>query len=381
MLLDTMIAGNTLATWAIACGIAAGTALAFVLLRRLAVARVSSFAKRTRTRVDDLIAEVLSRTRAWFIIVAAAVFGSGWLELATRWSDRISAVLVIAFFIQVGLWGSAAARFLLEQYRSDKMETDPGVATTVGALQFVALLVVWAVVLLLALDNLGVNVTALVAGLGVGGIAVALAVQNILGDLFASLAIILDRPFVVGDFIMVDDKVGSVEHIGLKTTRVRSISGEQLVFSNADLLSARVRNFGRMYERRIVFTLGVTYQTARASLKAIPGLIRAAIDATENVRFDRSHFSAFGAFSIDFESVYYVTTPDYNDYMDAQQRIYLAIHEAFEAEEIEFAYPTQTLFVEGSGSLPKQQARAQPEQQDGRRRERERAEQGARQTA
>lgn len=215
----------------------------------------------------------------------------------------------------------------------------------VGALRFVLVFALWSIVSLLALDNLGVDVTALVAGLGVGGIAIALAVQNILGDLFASLAIILDRPFIVGDFIDVDGKVGTVEQIGLKTTRVRSISGEQLVFANADMLSSQLRNFGRMQERRIVFTLGVTYQTPRAALERIPDLIRESVEADPAVRFDRSHFSGYGDFSLNFETVYFVNTPEYPDYMDAQQRIFLRIHEAFEADGIEFAYPTQTLVL------------------------------------
>jgi small-conductance mechanosensitive channel len=215
---------------------------------------------------------------------------------------------------------------------------------------FVGRLVLWAVVLLLVLDNLGVDVTALVAGLGVGGIAVALAVQNILGDLFASLSIVLDKPFTIGDFLIIDDYLGSVEHIGLKTTRMRSLSGEQLVFSNTDLLKSRIKNYGRMFERRVIFDIGVTYQTPREKLQMIPDIIRSAIEAQEPVRFDRSHFRAYGDFSLSFETVYYVLKPDYNLYMDIQQAINLHIHARFEAEGIEFAYPTQTLFVEKSGA-------------------------------
>ena len=179
--------------------------------------------------------------------------------------------------------------------------------------------------------------------------AVALAVQNILGDLFASLSIVLDKPFVLGDFLIVDEHLGTVEYIGLKSTRLRSLWGEQIVFSNADLLKSRLRNFGRMFERRIVFPVGVTYQTPRDKLEAIPGIIREAIQAQEKTRFDRSHFKEFGDFSINFESVYYVLVPDYNLYMDIQQAINLQIHKRFEEEGIEFAYPTQTLFVVREG--------------------------------
>jgi small-conductance mechanosensitive channel len=167
----------------------------------------------------------------------------------------------------------------------------------------------------------------------------------VLGDLFASLSIVLDRPFVIGDFIIVDDMVGTVEYVGLKTTRVKALSGEQLVFSNSDLLSSRIRNFKRMYERRIVFSLGVTYQTPRAELERIPGMIRTAVEQQAHTRFDRSHFKEYGDFSLNFETVYFVLVPEYNVYMDSQQAINFEIHRAFEEAGIEFAYPTQTLFV------------------------------------
>jgi small-conductance mechanosensitive channel len=213
------------------------------------------------------------------------------------------------------------------------------------ALGFIVKLTLWSLILLVALDNLGFNIRTLIAGLGVGGVAVALAVQNVLGDLFASLSIVLDKPFVIGDFLIVDDHLGTVERVGLKTTRLRSLGGEQLIFSNSDLLKSRLHNYGRMFERRVVFSVGVTYQTPRAKLELIPTIIREAIQAQDKTRLDRSHFKAFGDFSINFESVYYVLGPDYNLYMDIQQAINLQIHKRFEEEGIEFAFPTQTLFV------------------------------------
>jgi small-conductance mechanosensitive channel len=186
----------------------------------------------------------------------------------------------------------------------------------------------------------------LVAGLGVGGIAVALAVQNILGDLLASLSIVLDKPFNIGDFLIIDDYLGSVENIGLKTTRMRSLSGEELVFSNGDLLKSRIKNYGRMFERRVVFTLGVTYETPHEQLQRIPDIIRAAVETQSPVRVDRSHFRSYENFSLAFETVYYVLSSDYNIYMDIQQAIDLQIPAHFEEEGIEFAYPTQTLYLE-----------------------------------
>jgi small-conductance mechanosensitive channel len=226
------------------------------------------------------------------------------------------------------------------------LETDPASVTTVSALGFVGKLVLWLVILLLALDNLGVDITGLIAGLGIGGIAIALAVQNILGDLFASLSIVLDKPFVIGDFIIVDNYLGTMEYIGLKTTRLKSLSGEQLVFSNSDLLTSGIRNFKRMYERRVVFTIEVVYQTPVEKLAAIPKMIREIIEKQEHTRFDRAHFKEYGPSSLDYEIVYYVRKPEYNVYMDIQQAINLEIFRRFEQEGIEFAYPTQTLFIQ-----------------------------------
>jgi small-conductance mechanosensitive channel len=185
----------------------------------------------------------------------------------------------------------------------------------------------------------------MIAGLGVGGIAVALAAQNILGDLFASLSIILDKPFVVGDFLIIGDFLGSVEKVGVKTTRLRSLSGEQLIFSNNDLLGSRIRNYGRMFERRVIFSIGVTYQTPADKLRAIPDMLREAVESQQPVRFDRAHFQKYGDFALIFEIVYYVLSADYKQYMDIQQAINLQINEDFEEHGIEFAYPTQTLYV------------------------------------
>ncbi|GAG20556.1 unnamed protein product [marine sediment metagenome] len=218
-----------------------------------------------------------------------------------------------------------------------------------AALGFVAKMAIWSIVALLALDYY-TDVTALIAGLGIGGIAIALAIQNILSDLFASVSIIVDKPFVIGDFIIVGELMGTVEKIGLKTTHVRSLTGEQIIFSNSDLLSSRVRNYKRMYERRIAFSVGVTYQTPIESVAEIPGLLEEIVSSQANARFDRSHFKTLGDFALHFETVYYVLVPDYAVYMDVQQAINLSIMQAFAERNIEFAYPTQTLFVQSDTS-------------------------------
>jgi small-conductance mechanosensitive channel len=218
--------------------------------------------------------------------------------------------------------------------------------------RFFGRVVIWSLVLLAALDNLGVDITALVAGLGVGGIAVGLALQDVLKDTFAALSIILDKPFELGDFVVVDDLAGNVEHIGIKTTRVRSLSGEQLVFGNGDLLSSRIRNFKRLVERRGLFTFGVLYSTPADTLERIPEMVREIVDGLETTRFDRAHFKAFGDSSMDFEVVYYVLDAEYLTFMDLQQAINLALVRRFADEGIEFAYPTRTLFLEpGQGAL------------------------------
>ncbi|HWU44155.1 MAG TPA: mechanosensitive ion channel family protein, partial [Bdellovibrio sp.] len=201
-------------------------------------------------------------------------------------------------------------------------------------------------VVLFGMSNLGIDVGALIAGLGIGGIAVALAAQNILGDLLASLSIVLDKPFEVGDAISVGGLSGVVENIGLKTTRVRATTGEQLIFSNKDLLESRVQNFKRMWQRRVVLKIGVTYSTPESKLTQIPGWIKGFIEADETLRFDRAHFMNIGAHSLDFEVVFFVKSDSYQVYMDRQQALLLTIYNKFNFEKVEFAYPTQSIIVE-----------------------------------
>jgi small-conductance mechanosensitive channel len=330
----------------VALAVMLGTVVALRLLQWFTRRKLTRLAASTSTRWDDHAVTALGKTRFLFLLAMGFYAGSMTLELRPAYAAALQSFAAIALLLQGGAWLNTVLRAVIEERQEQAMEEDPARVSTVSMLGFLARLALWSVVLLLLLDNLGIDITALVAGLGIGGVAVALAVQNILGDLFASLSIVLDKPFVVGDFLVIGDLMGSVEHVGIKTTRVRSLSGEQLVFSNNDLLTSRIRNFGRMRERRVVFTLGVTYQTPRDRLREIPQLIRQAIEAEDNTRFDRSHFSEYGNFSLNFETVYYVLSSDYAEYMDVQQAIYLRIHEAFEQAGIQFAYPTQTLFLQ-----------------------------------
>lgn len=344
-MLDIVVLDNSLQTWLTA----ALTALVALLVLRLGInalrRRMSRVAERTVTRIDDLFVAVLGSTKVVFLILFAVYLGSLKLQISPRAGAVLASIAMLALLAQAGFWGGTALKAGLREYAERRLSEDPAALTTMNAAAFLGRIVLWSVVFLLALDNLGVDITTLIAGLGIGGIAVALAAQNILADLFASLTIVLDKPFVIKDFLIVNELMGTVEHVGLKTTRVRSLSGEQLVFSNADLLSSRIRNYGRMFERRVVFGVGVVYQTPRAKLQAIPVILRSAIESQDKTRFDRAHFKEYGPYSLNFEAVYYVLDASYNTYMDTQQAINFFIHEEFEEQEIEFAYPSQTLFV------------------------------------
>jgi len=363
-LLAYEIGGGSLGAWLLLTAVAAAVFVVLHVAVRIIVSRLGSLSSHTETMWDDLAAAALQKTCLPLQLVLA-VYVAGAFFMPDGAGDHISTVIkaavVLALIFQGGLWAHAGLAFWLDSFRRKKADKDPGAVTTLGAVGFIAKVTVWAVVLLLVLDNLGVRISAIIAGLGVGGIAVALAVQNILGDLFASLSIVLDKPFVVGDFLIVDDYLGKVERVGLKTTRIRSLSGEQLIFSNNDLLKSRLRNYGRLYERRVVFSLGVVYQTTREQLEQIPSIIRQAVEAQENTRFDRSHFKDYGEFSLNFETVYFVLTPDYNTYMDIQQAINLTVYSEFEDRGIEFAYPTRTLFVTPAANGEKASAEAEAE--------------------
>jgi len=343
--LGTLILGNTVTAWLVASATTLATFLVLGWITKTVRKRMLAVARQTAVNVDDGVVAILAGTKTAFLFVFAVFFGSLTVEIPDEARSAIATVAMLALIVQGGVWGSALLKFVLHVYAERQLQEDAAALTTMNAVGFIARLALWVIILLVALDNLGVDITALVTGLGIGGIAVALALQNVLADLFASLTILLDKPFVMKDFLIVNEFLGSVEHIGLKTTRLRSLSGEQLVFSNADLLNSRIRNYGRMYERRVVFTIGVVYQTPREQLTKIPEMIRSAIEAQEKTRFDRAHFKDYGPYSLNFEAVYYVLEPAYNVYMDIQQAINLRIHEQFEADGIEFAYPSQTVYV------------------------------------
>jgi small-conductance mechanosensitive channel len=337
--------GATIAGW---IGFVLISLAVFVVLRRaqkIMARRWGAIATRTRTSLDDLLVSLINRTNVLLILLISLWTGTFMLTLNDRTAALIYLVLIVAFIIQVGIWSSHVMDFALDRMIVARADFDPALRTAVGGIGFIGRVIIWSVVALLVLSNLHVNVTTLVAGLGVGGIAIALAVQNVLGDLFASLSILLDRPFVVGEFIVIDSLAGTVEHVGLKTTRIRSLSGEQIVMSNGDLLKSRIHNYKKLAERRIVFGFGVTYDTGYEKLTKIPAMVREIISGVEKIRFDRAHFKEYGDSSLNFEVVYIVLDPDYNIYMDVQQKINLEIYRRFAEQGIEFAFPTRTLYL------------------------------------
>jgi small-conductance mechanosensitive channel len=344
--LDAVFFGNPAWRW----GAAALTFLALFWVLRVArkvlLDRAMKLAETTDTLLDDMFIDMLRNTRQLVLLIVSLYGAAVTLTLPLHWWGPFNSLVVIAAILQGGFWANALLAFWVHHHVDKRAEAEPDYGMMMGALTFGARLAMWSLVILLILGNMGIDVTAMVTGLGISGIAIALAVQNVLGDLFASLSIVLDKPFVVGDFIEVGDDCGTVEKVGLKTTRVRALSGEQMVLSNNDLLTSRVHNYKQMAERRIAFTLGITYGTPADTLAAIPGIVQQLIEATNGVRFDRCHFKNYGDFSLNFETVYYVLVPDYAAYMDVQQAINLAVYRAFEEKSIDFAFPTQTVHLE-----------------------------------
>jgi small-conductance mechanosensitive channel len=341
--------GNGLQQWIIAGCISLGVLLLTLLVRRMVRAKYTNVALTPQVELWELPLQVASRTSVLFLCIIAAFAGLGTLDLPKKFEKLSLTIVTIAAFWQVGAWASAAVGAWLEHRQRRSSAADRAAVGTLGILGFIARALIWALALLLTLDNLGINITALVAGLGIGGIAVALAVQNVLGDLLASLSITLDRPFVVGDAVTVGDFTGTVEQIGVKSVRLRSVTGEEIIMPNADLLSSRVRNWGRLRERRVEFTLGVALDTARDKLARLPDALRTLIERERDVRFDRAHFAKISASALEFTVVYFVTLPDYNRYMDIQQSINLNIIQLLEREAIELAYPTQRFWLHQVG--------------------------------
>lgn len=338
-LLATEFYHNSLLAWLIAAGVFVLVLGALALLRHILMKRAAKLAARTTNGLDDLLMDVLGRTHTVFLIVLALSAASLALTLSEEVREYIAMALGAAFIIQLLVWGNEGIGFWLRR----QSRQNAGALGTLTAVAFMARLLLWALMIVLLLDNFGVHVTTLIGALGVAGIAGALAAQTVLGDLFAAISIYLDKPFEVGDFIIFDDFLGTVSSVGLRSTRIASLSGEEVIVSNSDLLKSRIRNYKRMQQRRIAFQVGVAYGTPREKVEMVPRIIRTAVEEQKQVRFDRSHFKGYSDSSIDFETVYYVLSPDYNLYMDIQQGINLIIMRRFEDEGIRFAHPVRVM--------------------------------------
>lgn len=350
---ETMIWGNTMQDYAMAFGYFVILLVAFWILQKVVLVRLKLMSERTATRIDDALIRLVEKIRPP-VYGTLALWVALWSLVLSTLVGRVvngvgTAVLVyqVIVALQVVVDYIIKRRLIKAQSVEDKEtgQDQRNIESALSVVNTVTKVVVWSVGLLFILSNFGLNVTSLVASLGIGGIAVALAAQNILGDLFSSLAIYLDKPFAIGDFIIVGDTMGTVKHIGIKTTRIKALAGEEIVLPNQELTNARVRNFKLMETRRVAFTIGVEYQTPKEKVKKIVQLLKEAIESTDKTEFNRAHFKSFGDSALIFEVVYHVTDSDYDLYMDVQQAINLNILELFEREEIVIAYPTHTVLV------------------------------------
>lgn len=340
--MEYLILKNPVADWLVALVVVAAVAAGLDAVKSILARRLAVLAASTEAKWDDIAVAALRSTKLLVLVIVGIYAGASFLVLSDKAQLFLSRVAITAVLFQVAIWGDHALRTWLKAKRAERSE-DPDRITSSAAITFLVRVLLWAVLALMVLDNLGVNITTLVASLGIGGIAIALAVQSILGDLFASLSIVLDKPFVVGDFIIVGTMLGTVEKIGLKTTRVRSLSGEQIVFSNNDLLTSRVQNLRRMESRRVVFQFAVSHLTPPPVLRELSGMIKEIVSAQPQVRFDRAHLSSIAAPSFNYETVYYVDNTDYAVYMTTQQEIYLALLAGLEQRGVALALPVQTV--------------------------------------
>ncbi|THU42026.1 mechanosensitive ion channel family protein [Niastella caeni] len=339
---ERIFMGNTLLNWLIAIGIIVITWTVIRIARVVLLKRFKKFSTSTRTTLDDFIVQLAEGALVPALYLGGLYAGVSYLTLSARVERLLQiAVMVVVTFIIIKTITSAL-NYLISNALGHNAEDIEKKKQARGIIIIVNI-VLWVLALVFLVNNLGYNITSVITGLGIGGVAIALASQNILGDLFNYFVIFFDKPFEVGDFIIVDDKMGAIEYIGVKSTRIRTLSGEQLICSNTNLVNARIHNYKRMEKRRVQFNFGLVYNTPPDKVQKVPVLVKEIIEAQESTVFDRAHFSAFGQFSLTFEIVYFILSPDYNLYMDRQQAIYLAILNAFKKEGLQFALPTQTL--------------------------------------
>ncbi len=315
------------------------------IIKVVLIVKLKALTSKTKTDIDDMVIGAVEAIHWPFYVYVAFYIALNFINVHYKIEQIVYYIFIIALVYYVIKAGQRFIDFGLKKIIAKRREAEADNIEIIKMLGVAIKIGLWAIAIVLILSNLGYNVTSLIAGLGIGGIAVALALQNILSDLFSSLSIYFDKPFKIGDFVVLGDQMGTVKKVGVKTTRIQLLQGEELVVANSELTNSQLRNFGVMEKRRIVFNVGVTYDTPAEKLKRVPGMIKKIIASQEMVKVDRIHFKAFGDSSLIYEIVYYVGTGDYAKYMDIQQAINLAIVEKFEEEKIEIAFPTQTVYV------------------------------------
>lgn len=343
----TAFGDNTYLDVFIAIAVFLGLLILLKIFQIIILARLRKIALRTKTDFDDVLIKIFQQIKPPFYVLISLWTAVQFLTLPKLAAQIIKVIFLITLIYEVIQAIDKIVRYFLEKYLKNKNnENHQQTETVIDLLQIILKISLWLIGILAILSNLGVNITSVIASLGIGGLAIALALQNILTDLFSSFSILMDKPFAVGDFIVVGKDMGTVEKIGLKTTRLKSMKGEELIISNKELTTARIQNFKRLEKRREAFNLGVVYNTPEEKLKEIPKIIKDIVSKQNLAEFDRCHFSDFKDSYLNFEIVYFVATNDYAEFMDVKEKINLEIHKKFAEKGIEFAYPTQTIYLE-----------------------------------
>jgi small-conductance mechanosensitive channel len=341
---------NQLADYSIALVIFLAGIILIRIVRSSIIKRLKKWAAKTANVFDDALIRVFERNLIPIVYLGSFYLAVDNLTLHPILDRTIEVLTIISATVLAIRLLVSLAEYLLKIYWLTYHRDNPNIEQSINALIPAIRTVVWIIGIIFLLDNLGFDISAVVASLGIGGVAIALASQGVLQDLFSYFSILLDRPFELGDFIVVGDYLGTVEYVGIKTTRLKSISGEEIIIANTDLTGSRIRNFKRMQQRRVVFKFGVTYETNNEQLAAIPAIAKQIIETTSNTTFDRAHFYHYGDFSLDYEVVYFINNNDYAQYMDAQQQINIRLKEEFAKRSIKFAYPTQINYLHNSNN-------------------------------
>ncbi len=341
----TLILGNTPTGYGLALAAFCAALALLYIVKNIGINRLKALALKTETDLDDLVIALIEKFR-WFEYQLVALFvATRYLQRGAAFDKAFKVLLLVVFTYRAITIAQDLLTYWINKVAAGRELDGQAKNSVVKSTQVILRTLVWVAAVLFVLDNLGVNISAVLTGLGIGGVAVALAAQAILGDLFNFFVILLDKPFAIGDFIVSDAVSGTIEHVGLKSTRIRSISGEMVVVSNSNLLGSRIRNYKDLTKRRVVFKTGIVYGTSPEILKKIPALMKKAVQGVPKAEFDRCNLFNCGDYALEFETVYYLTEPDYNAYMAAHEKTLLGVLEGLHAAGAELAYPTQTVLV------------------------------------